>query len=400
MSSLLRLGFRSLGTRAMSSSTLPLVQNVTVPADWKAAAPAAPAGTVTYAEQPALPRLPVPELADTLARLADTLAPLARSRAELAHTEAAIAAFARGPAPALQARLRARAAAQPHWLEEWWDAGAYNGFRESVVVNVSYYYGFARAPPEARALQQSPARLAAGLVRAAMLFRRKLRRGELPPDRLKDGAQCMDTWVIVCIYRILHAYVGQASAGCSTRAACRAPAWTGASPTQSPKTRAMPDTSSSSAAAASGNSTSRRTAVCSAWTTSPSTRAPPPHAASADRSRQLAHVYAHTPDEHPAVGVLGAAPRDAWARDYGALAADAHNARILKDVHAAALVLCLDTETPDGPVALSRALWHGAHARGAPLGLRNRWVDKPVQLVVTGAPVVCFYPGRRLRVRR
>jgi carnitine O-acetyltransferase len=116
--------------------------------------------------------------------------------------------------------------------------------------------------------------------------------------------------------------------------------------------------------------------------------------------RQLAHVYAHTPDEHPAVGVLGAAPRDAWARDYAALAADAHNALILKDVHAAALVLCLDTETPEGPVPLSRALWHGAHARGAPLGLRNRWVDKPVQLVVTGAPVVCFYPGRRLRVRR
>jgi carnitine O-acetyltransferase len=45
-------------------------------------------------------------------------------------------------------------------------------------------------------------------------------------------------------------------------------------------------------------------------------------------------------------------------------------------------VLCLDTEKPSGPVAFSRGLWHGAQDAGAGLGLRNRWVDKPVQFIV------------------
>ena len=26
-----------------------------------------------------------------------------------------------------------------HWLEEWWDRGAYLAYRDSVIVNVSYY---------------------------------------------------------------------------------------------------------------------------------------------------------------------------------------------------------------------------------------------------------------------
>ena len=67
------------------------------------------------------------------------------------------------------------------------------------------------------------------------------------------------------------------------------------------------------------------------------------------------------------------------------LAEDPHNVSILSALHSSAFVLCLDTEQPSHLTDTSRALWHGAVTRtgGKPvLGLRNRWVDKPVQLIV------------------
>jgi carnitine O-acetyltransferase len=59
------------------------------------------------------------------------------------------------------------------------------------VVNVSYYYGFNDLPSR---LGSSPAELAAGVVRSALLFREKLKNGQIAPDAVKDGAHCMDTW--------------------------------------------------------------------------------------------------------------------------------------------------------------------------------------------------------------
>lgn len=48
-------------------------------------------------------------------------------------------------------------------------------------------------------------------------------------------------------------------------------------------------------------------------------------------------------------------------------------------------MVCLDTEKPSTLVEHSRMLWHGAvtgAGQNAVLGLRNRWVDKPVQFIV------------------
>lgn len=78
--------------------------------------------------------------------------------------------------------------------------------------------------------------------------------------------------------------------------------------------------------------------------------------------------------------------RDLWAKDYAALAQDPHNARILETIQSAAFVVCLDDAKPDNFVDHSHYLWHGgihpeAHKKYL-LGLRNRWVDKPVQFIV------------------
>jgi len=80
----------------------------------------------------------------------------------------------------------------------------------------------------------------------------------------------------------------------------------------------------------------------------------------------------------PAVGSLTVANRDLWASDYVYLRTlSPSNAALLDTIHSAAFVLCLDPATPGDFLTTSRFLWHGA-----PNGLRDRWVDKPVQLVV------------------
>jgi Choline/Carnitine o-acyltransferase len=102
------------------------------PADWKSAAPSPPAGTSTFAAQSSLPKLPVLSLVPTLERLKATLVPIAHTPAELADAHRKIDAFANGIGPELQHRLEERAPYKPHWLEDWWDDGAYLSYRDSV----------------------------------------------------------------------------------------------------------------------------------------------------------------------------------------------------------------------------------------------------------------------------
>ena len=66
---------------------------------------------------------------------------MAWSHEEYNAVERKIDEFAVGIGPELQRRLQARAhePGRLHWLEEWWDDIAYMGYRDSVVVNVSYY---------------------------------------------------------------------------------------------------------------------------------------------------------------------------------------------------------------------------------------------------------------------
>ncbi len=125
-STLRRLSFSTF------TSHMPVHPPNSRPADWKSAAPSPPAGTTTFAAQSTLPKLPVLPLGQTLERLKATLVPVAHTPAELADTHRKIDAFANGIGPELQRRLEERALYKPHWLEEWWDDGAYLSYRDSV----------------------------------------------------------------------------------------------------------------------------------------------------------------------------------------------------------------------------------------------------------------------------
>lgn len=73
---------------------------------------------------------------------------------------------------------------------------------------------------------------------------------------------------------------------------------------------------------------------------------------------------------------------EAFFQDYLELKSKAHNSQILDAIHSSAFIICLDSSQPNDPVHHSRALWHGDVVAGIPIGLRNRWVDKPLQFII------------------
>ena len=114
----------------MSSSPFPTAR----PANWKSLAPPPRPGPA-FAGQAALPRLPVPALADTTLKLKESLQPIAWSAQELEDAARTVDAFAASDfARELQDRLvkRSEEPGRLHWLEEWWDDLAYMGYRDSV----------------------------------------------------------------------------------------------------------------------------------------------------------------------------------------------------------------------------------------------------------------------------
>ncbi|KAH9930291.1 carnitine acetyl transferase [Fomitopsis serialis] len=327
------------------------------PSNWKALAPAPLPGT-TFAAQAKLPQLPVPPLKDTLDTLKETLRPIAWDDAEYATAIGKVDEFAKGPAEELQRRLAERQAKAEHWLEEWWDDGGYLTYRDSVCINVSYYYGFDAHPAH---LPQTALHRAASIVRAAMLFRQRYKLGTLPPEATKEGPICVDTyrWMFDC---------------------CRVPG----KPADWSVTHAREGDNGDSGHVV----VLRRGRV---WKLDPWQNG---RLLSVDELQsQIQHIYENTHEEHPAIGLLTASNRDVWTKDYDTLAADPHNEAILRTIHSAAFVLCLDKEHAPDLVAHSRLLWHGAlppTPEPSQMGLRNRWMDKPCQFVVTDDGVAGF----------
>ncbi|PFH51868.1 hypothetical protein AMATHDRAFT_58398 [Amanita thiersii Skay4041] len=318
------------------------------PANWKAAAPEALPGSLTFASQQTLPKLPVPDLDQTLSKLKESLKPIAWSDQEYLAVERKIDDFASGKGRELHTQLLKRAQETKHWLEQWWDDGGYLGYRDSVVVNVSYYYGFDSQPSH---LPQTAAARAAGIARAAMMFRKQLKQGTIKPDATKEGPICMDTyrWMFDC---------------------CRVP---GPQGLDWSVTYAQPgDTGDSGHIIVIRNNR--------VW------KIEATHdgriLSTAEFEKQIQYIYDNTMQEYPGVGVMTASNRDVWAKDYSDLASSPQNSSTIHAIQSSAFIICLDSSRPTTAEHHSRALWHGDLVDGIPIGLRNRWVDKPLQFIV------------------
>ena len=89
-----------------------------------------------------LPKLPVPTLESTASKYLESVKPHL-TPAEFATTQTVVKDFLGSPiGKTLQERLLARAAepGRQSWISEWWNDAAYMGYRDPVVVFVSYFF--------------------------------------------------------------------------------------------------------------------------------------------------------------------------------------------------------------------------------------------------------------------
>ncbi|KAG5653662.1 hypothetical protein H0H81_011622 [Sphagnurus paluster] len=140
--------------------------------------------------QASLPSLPVPPLASTLAKYVESVQPLL-TPAQLAHTKKTADEFLASPfAATLQQRLEARAAeVGDNWLSSWWNDAAYMGYRDPVVVFVSYFF----VHTASRERTSGPA-AAAQLIKAMLPFRTMVESGALEPEKVRGAPLCMESY--------------------------------------------------------------------------------------------------------------------------------------------------------------------------------------------------------------
>ncbi|SCZ95699.1 BZ3500_MvSof-1268-A1-R1_Chr8-1g09737 [Microbotryum saponariae] len=170
--------------------------------EWRLCPPSAtPSDSTTFRNQAKLPRLPIPELDLTLDKLVESCRPLAKDENELQELKRKVSVFRHGLGRKLQQRLvqRRESEGMRNWIAEWWDNDAYMAYRDSVVVNVSYYYGFKKVPQAPSSVSNpptsDPAYVAASIIITALEFRRLLIKGLLEPEPAgKEGELCMESF--------------------------------------------------------------------------------------------------------------------------------------------------------------------------------------------------------------
>jgi carnitine O-acetyltransferase len=223
-------------------------------------------------------------------------------------------------------------------------------YRDPVIIYVTYYYGFNAHPAH---LKQTPANRAAAITRAGMVFRHKVKRGDISPESTKEGPICMDTyrWMFDC---------------------SRVPGPQGV------------DWSVSYAKEMNDNSH-----VCVFRNNRPwivETLRDGRILSTEELEQQFQYIYDHSEKEYPGVGVLTANNRDVWAKDYTELTQSEKNREVLHAIQSAAFSLSLDKQKPSDPVSYSKSLWHGEIAsrdgKQHAMGLQNRWADKPLQFII------------------
>ncbi|GAA5900930.1 choline/carnitine O-acyltransferase [Sporobolomyces salmoneus] len=332
--------------------------------EWRTNPPTATASTSTmFQNQGKIPRLPVPTLDQTLQQLVKSCTPLAQSEGEIKELRKKVEEFARpgGVGEKLQKSLEAKRE-QPgtrNWLAEWWDTNAYMAYRDSVVINVSYYFGFNRlpqAPPSVTSPPEAdPAYVAASIAKTALEFRRLIENGILEPELAgktkEDGELCMESykWAFN---------------------ACRIPA--------SPADYAVKVAENEKEAQHFTIVKKNRfysVPVCDEHG----------QEFSVDQLRQAIQSIADEADKlekAAPVGILTGINRDNWAEAHSHLLADSTNHATLRSIHSSAFLISLDEASPtphdslEGMIDFSEHLWFGKGEAG------NRWWDKPLQWTV------------------
>ncbi|KAI8807973.1 acyltransferase ChoActase/COT/CPT [Cladochytrium replicatum] len=292
-----------------------------------------------YKYQQSLPKLPVPTLQETIPKYLKSVKAVV-SPAEFEKTQAVAREFltAGGVGETLQKRLEERAKTEKtSWLYEWWNDWSYMGYRDPVVVYVSYFFVFR---DEVRRQWRNPARRAAALATAALEFRRLTVEEDLEPEMAKSGALSMDQyqWMFN---------------------SCRIPA------IPSDTTRVVDPAQNNEILVIRKNK----------FFTFNTLHADGTQLSTAEIAAQIENIYGLAGDKPAApIGVLTAENRDLWTKQREELVKSPKNREALDAIERAAFVICLDDTSPVTRNEASRACWHGDG--------RNRFFDKPLQFIV------------------
>lgn len=138
-----------------------------------------------------LPRLPVPPLPSTAAKYLETVKPHLTAE-EYSQTASIVKSFVESEqGKELQKRLEQRAADPniKNWLADWWNETAYMGYRDPVVVYVSYFYVHKDDPRK-----PGQAKRAAELLKGLLAFRSFVESKELEPEKVKGMPLAMDSY--------------------------------------------------------------------------------------------------------------------------------------------------------------------------------------------------------------
>mmetsp|Transcript_6359 Transcript_6359/g.14771 ORF Transcript_6359/g.14771 Transcript_6359/m.14771 type:complete len:623 (+) Transcript_6359:326-2194(+) len=316
--------------------------------DWSV--PASP--KALWKHQHTLPRLPVPDLGQTLVRYLQSVRPLVTDE-QFARTVKAVSDFAvSGQGEELQRRLKKRAEEKQHtsWLVEWWNQIAYLTDRGPVVFYVSYFFGFKpfpssllREPPIGGGTANAQCNVAAAIVEHALNFKQMLQDETCSPDFVGKSAQCM------AVYPLLFN-------------ACRIPTL----PSDVVATY-NPHTHSHILVARRGRFFRLEVLDAAGRRLSPQALA-----------HQLKRVIEEADRQGPAgcgIGALTSWGRDEWARARRLLAArGGANEEALEAIQSASLVVCLDHDAGPDVSTRARQYWHGDGT--------NRFYDKTLQWIV------------------
>ncbi|ROW04089.1 hypothetical protein VSDG_01147 [Cytospora chrysosperma] len=135
---------------------------------------------VTFAHQDKLPKLPIPELADSCKKYLAALKPLQSPR-EHSDTKQAVQEFLKNEGPEMQEKLKKYAEGRTSYIEQFW-YDSYLNYDNPVVLNLNPFFLLEDDPTPARNNQVTRA---ASLVVSALEFVRAVRKEELPPDTVR-----------------------------------------------------------------------------------------------------------------------------------------------------------------------------------------------------------------------
>lgn len=304
-------------------------------------------GGPLYEHQSSLPRLPIPTLEETMQRFLPTALPLAKSEEEKSSLKEACQIFPQQAANLQQRLLHRRDVemSDSSWLQLWWNTWGYLQVRDSVVINVSYYFHFADDPTATTGVARG-----ASILFAAAEFRKRVCSGEFPAETVGKNKTPLCS---VAFKYMFHA--------------CRIPK-------RVQDSYRIYDPSRYSHAVVARKGRFFAIPLCDPTTGNP--------VALADLQSSLERIIQIADSSPPALqlGILTSNNRDDWADARQALlqAGGVAMEEALESLESGAMLLCLDDEEPVSRRQCGEQFLHGGINSGY-----NRWFDKSIQVICT-----------------